>query len=208
MQPDFFIPLAEANGIIGLITQQVFDLVARDAGTFLSRHPDFHIAVNLSAADMHSPTLRGQLDRLVERTGASSRSIIVEITERSLLNADLARDVTHDIRALGYDIAIDDFGTGYSSLSYLATLEVDYLKIDKIFIDAIGTEAPTSYVVQHIIEMAKSLKLRMIAEGVETEAQADFLRQRGVEFAQGWLFGKPMPFAELERRMAEPAIEN
>jgi sensor c-di-GMP phosphodiesterase-like protein len=208
VQPDFFIPLAEANGIIGLITQQVFDLVARDAGTFLSRHPDFHIAVNLSAADMHSPTLRGQLDRLVERTGASSRSIIVEITERSLLNADLARDVTHDIRALGYDIAIDDFGTGYSSLSYLATLEVDYLKIDKIFIDAIGTEAPTSYVVQHIIEMAKSLKLRMIAEGVETEAQADFLRQRGVEFAQGWLFGKPMPFAELERRMAESAIEN
>ena len=206
VQPDFFVPLAEENGIIGLLTHEVFDLVARDTGTFLSRHPEFHIAINLSAADMQSPELPGQLDRLLKRTGATTRNVIVEITERSLFNPALARRVTHDIRALGYGIAIDDFGTGYSSLSYLETLEVDYLKIDKSFVDAIATEAPTSHVVQHIIEMAKSLKLRMIAEGVGTEAQVEFLRLRGVEFGQGWLFGKAMPFAELERRMAELAM--
>lgn len=203
IQPDFFVPLAEENGIIGLLTHQVIDLVARDTGTFLSRHPEFHIAINLSAADMQSPDLFGQLARLVERTGATTGNIVVEITERSLFNPAIARRVTHDIRALGYAVAIDDFGTGYSSLSYLETLEVDYLKIDKSFVDAIATEAPTSHVVQHIIEMAKSLKLRMIAEGVGTEGQAAFLRQRGVEFGQGWLYGKAMPFAELEQRMAE-----
>lgn len=202
VQPDFFIPLAEENGIIGLLTQRVFDLVARDTGTFLNRNPGFHIAINLSAADMVSPELPTQLERLLKKTGATTRNVIVEITERSLLDANLARRVTRDIRAVGYEVAIDDFGTGYSSLSYLQTLELDYLKIDKSFIDAIATEAPTSHVVQHIIEIAKSLKLRMVAEGVETEAQAQFLRQRGVEFAQGWLFGKPMPFAELEQRIA------
>lgn len=206
VQPDFFIPLAEDNGIISLITQQVFELVARDAGTFLNRHPDFHIAINLAAADMHSPELPKQLDRLLNKTGATTRSIIVEITERGLVDANLARCVTQDIRARGYAIAIDDFGTGYSSLSYLQTLDVDYLKIDKTFVDAIATEAPTSHVVQHIIEMAKGLKLRLIAEGVETEAQAQFLRQRGVEFGQGWLFGKPMSFADLEQRMMQPAL--
>ena len=180
--------------------------LARDAGTFLNRHPDFHITINLSAADMHSPELSGQLDRLLKKTGATPHNIIVEITERSLVDANLARSVTQDIRALGYDIAICDFGTGFSSLSYLQTLEANYLKVDKSFVDEIATDAPTSHVVLHIIEMAKSLKLCMVAEGVETEAQAQYLRQRGVEVAQGWLFGKPMPFAELGQRMMESAV--
>lgn len=207
VMPDFFIPLAEQNGLIEQLTECVFQLVARDTHTFLKRRPGFHIAINLSAADLHSPQLLPLLDRLLVETGAAPQNIIVEITERGLLNVETVRQVLHDVRARGHEIAIDDFGTGYSSLSYLETLEVDYLKIDKSFIDAIATEAPTSNVVHHIIGMAKSLKLRMIAEGVETPAQAQFLRERGVEYAQGWLFGKPMPFAELEQRIAHQHVE-
>lgn len=204
VDPATFIPIAEKSSLILLITQRVLELVARDAGSFLARHPEFHIAVNLSAQDLHSPALGRDLERLLRQTCAPASSFVLEITERGLVDVAAARGVTQEIRAAGYAIAIDDFGTGYSSLSYLEKLEVDFLKIDKSFVDAIATDAPTSQVVQHIIEMAKSLKLRMVAEGVETDAQAEFLRQRGVQFAQGWLFGKPATFAEVAQRAAAP----
>jgi sensor c-di-GMP phosphodiesterase-like protein len=204
MGPDLFIPVAERSSLIFDLTDRVLHLIVRDTDGYLAGHPNFHIAINLSAGDIQSPALVGKLERLIAHCGAQPSNFIIEITERGLLNLDAARLVLKQLRERQIEVAIDDFGTGYSSLSYLESLHIDYLKIDRSFIEAIGTGAPTSQVVGHIIEMARTMQLRMIAEGIESTAKADFLRSRHVQFAQGWNFGRPMPFADVVRHTREP----
>ena len=206
--PDLFIPLAEQNGLIVKLTQLVLERVCTDTAAFLRAHPDFHVGINVAPADYHAGGFLDSLQHALRQMGARESNLMLEVTERGLLDPVVARETTGLLRRHGFLLAIDDFGTGYSSLSYLESLELDYLKIDRSFIEAIGTDAPTSQVVQHIIAMARDLQLCMIAEGVESQAQADFLRARGVQFAQGWLFGKSIPFAEVRehlRRQEEPA---
>ncbi len=148
---------------------------------------------------MHSDDVVEWLRRLVTTPGVAPYNIVVEITEHSFIDPVSANQIINQIHALGIRVAIDDFGTGFSSLSQLTTLNADYLKIDKVFVDAIGTDSVTSEVILHIIDMAKSLNLTLISEGVETRAQADFLREHGVVFAQGWLFSQAKSLAELVR---------
>jgi sensor c-di-GMP phosphodiesterase-like protein len=185
--------------LIKRITQWVVHRVTNDAREIFSFNSRFRISINLSAADFHSDITLNLFRDLLRDTGAQAGSVVVEVTERGLSERQRASAVMQALRASGVRIAIDDFGTGYSSLSYLESFELDYLKIDKSFVDTVGTEAATSQVVTHVIEMAKTLKLEMIAEGVETQAQADFLRGRGVQYAQGFLFSKPLPLPELLR---------
>lgn len=195
--PDVFIKVAEEAGLIQQITEYVINRICIDAKDIFEKHPNFHLAINLSPADLHSENTVDLFRRLALATKAGPGNLIAEATERGFTDPDLAQNNFLKLRSCGVDISIDDFGTGYCSLSYLQSFKVDYLKIDRSFVSTIGTEAATSQVVFHIIEMAKSLNLTIVAEGVESEAQAQYLRDRGVSHAQGWLFGRHFTLADI-----------
>lgn len=195
--PDTFIPEAEESGVITHITACVAEIIAADLPSILKIDCDFYVSMNLSGPDLLSRKTVPMLRSIISNGDARPCNLQVEATERHFLQGDDVRDLIAVIRSNGIAIAIDDFGTGYSSLSCLQTLGLDSLKIDKSFVETIDTDGATSQVVPHIIYMAHSLGLTMVAEGVETEAQAQFLRKRGVHYAQGYHFAKPMNIASL-----------
>ena len=202
LSPASFIPLAEEIGIITLITGNVIDMVSRDLPRFLSIDPAFYVSVNMTASDLKSAGIVDRLDDLLRLSGASPRNIVVEATEHGLIKGPGFQAISK-LRAQGFRVAIDDFGTGYSNLSTLQELELDLLKIDKAFVDTIGEDGAGSNLVLHVIEIARSLHLQIVAESVETEAQARFLVGLGVEYAQGWLFGRPVPIDDLCKLLRE-----
>jgi len=193
ISPDVFIPVAENAGLIQELTLAVLKTAVRDMRHMLEQFPGMSINLNLAPDDLKSERVGRELARILTAAHLPAGAIKLEITERALVNSDPSRSLIRDFRNRGHQVAIDDFGTGYSSLSYLQSFELDVLKIDKSFVDAIGTEAATSQVIVHVIQMAKSLGLDTVAEGVETSAQVEWLIAHGVGFGQGFLFSKPLP---------------
>jgi sensor c-di-GMP phosphodiesterase-like protein len=193
--PDLFIPLAEATGLIEPMTEWMMQRVCDDLESWLRKNPSVHVAINLSQKHFESERILTTSEAVFGKSAIDARQLIYEMTERGLVSDEIgmARHVMNVLRKRGSAIALDDFGTGYSSLSYLGTFSLDYLKIDKQFVDAIGQQAVTTHLVEAIIHIAKQLHLKIIAEGVETQQQADYLVQHGVEYAQGWLFAKALP---------------
>ena len=197
IRPDLFIPVAEESELILPITDQVIACVIADMRAALVADRELHIAINLCASDIETGRVLDVLERALAGTGIEAQQIWLEATERGFINVDAARATIEKARARGHAVAIDDFGTGYSSLSSLQNLPLDALKIDKSFVDTIGTDAATSSVTPHIIAMARSLDMLIVAEGIETQQQADYLLERKVEFGQGWLYAKALPAAQF-----------
>ncbi|CAM3627778.1 putative cyclic-di-GMP phosphodiesterase YlaB [Pseudomonas reidholzensis] len=201
--PDLFIPLAENTGQIRQITDFVLQRVLEQLGHLLRANRQLYISVNLAACDVMVPRIGPVAARLLAYHRVPASQIAFEVTERGLIDVVVARDNLQALRAVGHQVLIDDFGTGYCSLAYLQTLPVDCLKIDKAFIDALGHDAASSGVAPHIIRMAHDLHLRVIAEGIECEDQAELLNSEGVNYGQGWLFAHPLSarqFVELITR--------
>ncbi|NKI17547.1 EAL domain-containing protein [Spongiibacter sp. KMU-166] len=190
--PDVFVPLAEESGLLTGLTTAMLTEIVSELGGLLRENPDLSINLNISAQDIESEEFSDVLSKTLLDSGVHPKSIKLEITERALVDSDEARGRISRFRQRGHAIAIDDFGTGYSSLSYLESFEIDALKIDKVFVDAIETHAVTSNVIPHVIDMAKSLELDIIAEGIESRHQADWLSAQGVNLGQGYLFAKPL----------------
>lgn len=194
LSPDTFVPAAEESGFIVKLTRWLMRRISADMADLLREHPDFHVSVNLSPQHLSERSLLADIKRMVGERITPSQ-IVIEVTEHELIMSEdkQALEMLQNIRALGTPIALDDFGSGYSSLRYLSSFPFDYLKIDKAFIDAIGTESLTAGLVDTIVSMARQFKLKIIAEGVETPAQLAYLQNLKVNYVQGWLFSKAMP---------------
>lgn len=197
MSPEVFVLVAEQNHLIQPLTDLVLEKTIAQLGKFLTLNPSFYVSINVSSEDLRSTRFLDLLTASLVGTGIAPAQVRVEATERSFMNSDATRGVIAAFRAAGHPIYIDDFGTGYSSLSYLQTFEVDVLKIDKSFVDTIAQDTVSSVVAPHIIAMAHELDIEIVAEGVESAAQAQWLLNKGVQYAQGWYYAKAMSSSEL-----------
>lgn len=194
-----FISVAEEAGLISELTRQVLRKAARAAARW-----DIGVAVNLSAAEAWDARFSDALLRILADAGLPPGRLELEITEGYLLReADTAREVMSELRALGVQVALDDFGTGFASLTYLRKLPLDRLKLTREFLSEIVGERRSQPLAAAIVQLGDALGLPVTAEGVETRAQAELLRDAGCTRLQGWLYGKPMSAAHLTRRLKQ-----
>jgi diguanylate cyclase (GGDEF)-like protein len=209
LSPDCFIGIAEDTGLIvgmgvwvltkACLAAQHLNLRNQRNQRHQRHQQELKIAVNLSARQFAGGDLVETVSSVLSLTGCEPRWLEFEITESLLLGDDeCVRATLNTFRDMGISIAIDDFGTGYSSLGYLKRFPIDVLKIDRSFTRDLMVDADSTELVKAIVYMARCLKLELVAEGVETEDQEKFLRQHGCHIGQGYLFGKPMPFAAFE----------
>ncbi|WP_368543794.1 EAL domain-containing protein [Enterobacter soli] len=200
ISPEVFIPLAEEHNLIVPLTRYVIAETVRQIGYFPAS-PGFHIGINVAASHFRRATLLQDLNR-GWFSAHPVQQLIVELTERDVLT-DVDYRIVRELHRKGVKLAIDDFGTGNSSLSWLEKLHPDVLKIDKSFTTAIGTDAVNSTVTDIIIALGQRLNIELVAEGVETEEQARYLRRHGVHILQGFFYARPMPLREFPKWLAE-----
>lgn len=201
ISPMQFIPVAEDTGQIIPISQWVLETACRHNRRLLDQGlAQGAVSVNISVVHFLRSNFVDTVRRALDNSGLPAYLLELEITESVLLkNAERAIELLHELKALGVGLALDDFGTGYSSLSYLKDLPIDKVKIDRSFVHELISDRRDAAITQGIISMAHHLDLKVVAEGVETAEQADFLNRNRCDAFQGFLYAKPMPFAELER---------
>ena len=193
--PSAFIPVAEESGLIGPLSEWVLREACRQNKAWQDEGlPAARVSVNLSARQFQQRDIAKHVMSILEETGLQPQYLELELTESAIMrNAEEAVTMLSELHALGIGLAIDDFGTGYSSLSYLKRFPVDRLKIDRSFVSDIGASSDDETITSAIIALGHSLHLQVIAEGVETAAQLEFLRERACNEMQGYFFARPMP---------------
>ncbi|HJS50976.1 MAG TPA: EAL domain-containing protein, partial [Pyrinomonadaceae bacterium] len=209
VNPADFIPVAEATGLIAPMTIQILGTACRQFADWRRRYDvpsSTTLSVNISVTHFADSRLADQLRSIIDETEIEPASLKLEITESAVVgDAENAIATLNKIKETGVAISIDDFGTGYSSLNYLHRFPIDYLKIDRSFVGAMGEGNQNREIVRTIVALAKSLKLGIIAEGIETKEQFRKLRRLGCQFGQGYLFSRPLPASEIEKLLEEEA---
>lgn len=204
ISPLEFISLAEEVGLIEIIGLWVFETACRQAHAWEQAGYAQRVAINVSARQLKNPLLSTVFINIVQHFGVSPHLIEIEITENAVIdNEDTAKAILDELHAFGFKIAIDDFGTGYSSLSSLRKFPIDTVKIDRSFINDSTTNTDSAHIVSAIVHIAQSMQLNVIAEGVETIAQLNMLREIGCNEIQGYLFAKPVPAEQLSAQFSQ-----
>jgi EAL domain-containing protein (putative c-di-GMP-specific phosphodiesterase class I) len=207
VMPGEFIAVADETGIILSINQQLLYEACRQLRSWhaiFPSDPAFTLSVNITPKQFAQPDLASQIGKTLQETGLDPRNVNLEITETiAMADADRSALVLSELKALGVRLDIDDFGTGYSSLSRLQHFPVDRLKIDRSFISCMDTDADTREIIRIIIMLAHGLGLKVVAEGVETQVQADMLKDLDCELAQGYLYSRPVPSEEIDQLLSK-----
>ncbi len=194
LSPAAFIPLAESSGMIVEMTRSMMRRVTVDMGQVYAARPKLKLGFNMTAAHFSNETIVRDLRAIFERSPIRYSQIFLEVTERQPLeNLNRTRRVIATLQDLGVRIAIDDVGAGHGGLSYILKLGADIIKIDKMFIDALGSDNHSSTIIETLVDLAASMRMDIIAEGVETFEQVVALRERGIRTAQGYVFAPPLP---------------
>ena len=200
ISPGEFIPLAEERGFIVIIGDWVVRTACEQARRFHDMGHEIRVSVNISARQFREPSFVTMIEDVVRRTGISPKLLELEITENvAMENVDLTLTVLSRLRRIGVSIAIDDFGTGHSALNYLKRFPIDTLKIDRDFVEDLPYGDEDAAIVHAIVGLARGLRLRVVAEGVETAEQLEYLRSVKCPEVQGYIFGHPVPAREFER---------
>ena len=205
MGPGEFIPLAEYLGLITSIGDYVLEEACRRCKLWNDNgHPDFYINVNLSVVQLLQKDVVENIKRILDKTGVNPKNIVLEITESFAIN-DMQRvmDIITGLKKLGPRIALDDFGTGYSSLNYIKQLPLDIIKVDKTFIDDIVEDDYAQAFIKLIVDLSKTIGTKIVVEGVEHKEQFELLKSLGVDYIQGYYFGKPVPANIFEEKNLE-----
>jgi len=193
VSPDVFIPIAEECGLIIPLGKWILETACMQAKTWEKQGlPPMKVAVNLSLGQLFQQDLVEMVEEILQRTKLTPKYLQLEITESMTMNIDQMTQLLHELKALGIQIAVDDFGTGYSSLSYLKDFPIDCLKIDRTFVRNVPHNPNDEALVSMIISMAKHLRLKVVAEGIEEVEQLSFLMDGGCDYIQGYLFSKPI----------------
>jgi sensor c-di-GMP phosphodiesterase-like protein len=192
--PASFIPLAESSGLIIELTRALMRRVCQEAGVVLGARPHLKIGFNLTAQHFADEEIVEDVRKIFRKSALRLSQIILEVTERQPIeNLTETRRVIAALQGLGVKVAIDDVGTGHSGLSYMLKLGVDIIKIDKMFIDSLGTDRNSNTIIETLIDLAQNMRMDVIAEGVESFEQVLHLRDLGIRAAQGFVFSPPLP---------------
>jgi EAL domain-containing protein (putative c-di-GMP-specific phosphodiesterase class I) len=204
VSPARFVPLAEETGLIVQIGTWALEEACRMGARL--EDPELRVAVNLSPRQFHDRDLAAIVERTLRSAGLSPKRLELEVTESSMMqNADAAIRTLQQLRSLGVRISVDDFGTGYSSLSFLKRFPIDTMKVDQSFVRDVVDDDDDASIVRAIVAMGRSLRLKVVAEGIETASQLALLRSEGCHLGQGYHFSRPLEFEVLVEWLAARA---